>query len=60
MKKNNRITLRVDKLVYETFTGDKLTEDDCIRHINGDNSDNRLENLQKIKKSEYKNFKGEE
>lgn len=36
------------RIVYMTETGEKLTSDDIIHHINGNKFDNRFENLQKL------------
>lgn len=44
-------TFRVDRLVMETFTGHKLAKDEKVIHVNGDNSNDRLENLMVVDKS---------
>lgn len=33
------------RIIYEKFIGRKLNSGDIIHHINGDHSDNRLDNL---------------
>ncbi len=43
----------IKNLVYEAFSGDKLTRDYVVVNINGDILDCRYENLKKIPKSEW-------
>lgn len=45
--KAHRSSLRVHRIVYQTFVG-PIPDGWVIDHINGDKSDNRLENLQCI------------
>ena len=50
-KTNERCSLRVHRLVYETFVG-PITEGFVIDHINDIKDDNRLENLQMLSVAE--------
>jgi len=43
----------VYKLIYETFTCDKLKDNECIHHKNENSLDNNLNNLQKMTISEH-------
>lgn len=46
--KINNQPVYVHRLVYELFTGDKLTESDFIDHIDTDAGNNTLDNLRKV------------
>jgi hypothetical protein len=41
------------RLIMETHLGRNLTSEEHIHHINEDASDNRIENLQIVSKSEH-------
>ena len=41
------------RAVMEEHIGRKLTEDEVVHHINGDKTDNRLENLQMMTRGEH-------
>lgn len=42
--------------VMELYIGRKLFSNECVHHINGDITDNRLENLQLMTKSEHSSY----
>lgn len=43
-------SVRVDELVWQTFHGRKLRMDETIEHIDGDKTNNKLENLKVVRK----------
>lgn len=45
-------------LVMEQHIGRRLGPDECVHHINGNHSDNRLDNLQLMTKSEHARLHG--
>ena len=49
-------TFSASRLIYETFSGHKLLDSECIEHINTDPSDNRFSNL-KLCLSKSENMK---
>lgn len=44
----------IHRMVMEAYLGRELTSEEHIHHINGDNQDNRLENLQIMTNSEHR------
>ena len=42
-------TVMLDEVLYEAFN-DALTEDETVKHLNGDLKDNRIENLEKCER----------
>lgn len=44
------------RIVMENHIGRLLMEDECIHHINGNKKDNRIENLELMKKKEHNSF----
>lgn len=43
-------SVRVDEIVWQTFSGRKLRINETIEHIDGDKTNNKLENLRVIRK----------
>lgn len=43
-------SVRVDELVWQTFHKRKLRMDETIEHIDGDKTNNKLENLKLVRK----------
>lgn len=46
-------SIKEHKKVMQDYLGRELAADECVHHINGDKLDNRIENLQLMKKSEH-------
>ena len=42
--------VRVDELVWQTFHGRKLRLDQTIKHLDGDKTNNNLDNLEVVRK----------
>lgn len=64
LKKNKKTTIGKDgyeyygkkrkhRIIMEEFIGRKLNKDEVIHHINGNKSDNRIDNLQLMTQSEH-------
>ena len=67
VQKNGYVTLSignkrqyVHRMVMEAYLGRPLANDECVHHINGDRTDNRIENLMLIKKDEHSRFHAKE
>ena len=44
---------QIHRLVYETFSEERLKSNECVHHKNEDPADNRFENLRKMNKSDH-------
>ena len=42
--------------VVELQIGRRLDDDECVHHVNGDKTDNSLENLELLKKGEHSEY----
>lgn len=51
--KVNGGTRCVHRMIMEQYLGRRLLRDEVVHHINGDKSDNRIENLAVMKRSEH-------
>ena len=51
--KVNGVKIDEHRYVMENYLGRKLRTDQIVHHINGDARDNRIENLQVMKRSEH-------
>ena len=52
--RNPNVRSKDVRKIAEAAIGRKLTRDEVVHHINGDNTDNRLENLQVMTKTDHK------
>jgi len=50
---NGRKAIHVHVMVLEIHNGRALQPDECVHHINGIKTDNRLENLELMKRAEH-------
>lgn len=53
---NKKGNAKKHRLVVEEAIGRRLTKDEVVHHINGDKTDNRLENLKIMSRSEHSSF----
>jgi hypothetical protein len=50
---NKKGNVKQHRRIMEDFLGRKLSENEVVHHINGDKTDNRIENLQVMTRSEH-------
>ena len=50
---NGRKEMHVHQMVMELHLGRALTDAECVHHINGDKTDNRLENMTVVTRSDH-------
>lgn len=53
---NKKGNVKQHRLIMENYLGRKLKDNEVVHHINGDKKDNRIENLQVMKRSEHSRY----
>lgn len=53
---NGRKEIHVHVMVMEIYIGRALSQDECVHHVNGIKTDNRLENLELMKHAEHSRY----